>query len=82
MSVGNRGGVIGNQAIIAFVVFGRFSEGAAQALGLATLVLTGGLAQVTFLSIVLPLKLYTPPPIWDAWLPLSVTFVKFAVPKL
>ena len=52
VAVGNRGGVIGNQAIISFVVFGRFSEDAAQALGLATLVLTGGLAQVAFLSIV------------------------------
>jgi uncharacterized membrane protein YccC len=59
VSVGNRGGVIGNQSIIAIVVFGRFSAPADQALGLATLVLTGGLAQVTFLSIVrwpLPLR--------------------------
>jgi uncharacterized membrane protein YccC len=52
VAAGNRGGVVGNQAIISFVVFGRFSEDAAQALGLATLVLTGGLAQVAFLSIV------------------------------
>jgi uncharacterized membrane protein YccC len=52
VAVGNRGGVIGNQAIISFVVFGRFGEDAAQALGLATLVLVGGLAQVAFLSIV------------------------------
>jgi PPOX class probable F420-dependent enzyme len=52
VSVGNRGGVVGNQAIIAFVVFGRFSEDVAQALGLAALVLTGGLAQVAFLSVV------------------------------
>ncbi|MGZ4168612.1 MAG: hypothetical protein ACXVFO_18245 [Solirubrobacteraceae bacterium] len=59
VAVGNRGGVVGTQAIIAFVVFGRFGENAAQAAGLATLVLTGGLAQVTFLSIVrwpLPLR--------------------------
>jgi uncharacterized membrane protein YccC len=59
VSVGNRGGAVGNQAIIAFIVFGRFSAPAGQALGLATLVLTGGLAQVTFLSIArwpLPLR--------------------------
>src|SRR6185437_4183747 len=59
VSVGNRGGVVGNQAIIAFVVFGRFSAPADQALGLATLVLAGGLAQVAFLSVVrwpLPLR--------------------------
>lgn len=59
VAAGNRGGAVGTQAMIAFVVFGRFSEGAAQALGLATLVLTGGLAQVAFLTIVrwpLPLR--------------------------
>jgi uncharacterized membrane protein YccC len=59
VSVGNRGGVVGTQSIIALVVFGRFSAPADQALGLATLVLAGGLAQVTFLSIVrwpLPLR--------------------------
>jgi uncharacterized membrane protein YccC len=59
VSVGNRGGVVGNQAIIAMIVFGRFSAPAGQALGLATLVLTGGLTQVAFLSIVrwpLPLR--------------------------
>jgi hypothetical protein len=59
VSLGNRGGVVGTQAMIAFVVFGRLSGGASQALGLATLVLTGGLAQVAFLSIVrwpLPLR--------------------------
>jgi Fusaric acid resistance protein-like/FUSC-like inner membrane protein yccS len=50
--VGNRGGVVGTQAIIAFVVFGRFSQPAPQALGLATLVLAGGGAQVLFLTIV------------------------------
>jgi uncharacterized membrane protein YccC len=52
VSVGNRGGVIGTQAIIAAVVFGRFSQPPAAALGLAGLVLTGGLAQVVFLSLV------------------------------
>jgi uncharacterized membrane protein YccC len=59
VSLGPRGGVVGNQAIIAIVVFGRFSAPADQALGLATLVLTGGLAQVTFLSVIrwpLPLR--------------------------
>ncbi len=57
--MGNRGGVVGTQSIIALVVFGRFSQPADQALGLATLVLAGGLAQVAFLSIVrwpLPLR--------------------------
>ena len=50
--VGNRGGVLGTQAIIALVVFGRFSQPAPAALGLASLVLAGGLAQVLFLSLV------------------------------
>jgi uncharacterized membrane protein YccC len=52
VGVGNRGGVVGTQAIIAVVVFGRFSEPVLPALGLAALVLTGGLAQVVFLSVV------------------------------
>jgi uncharacterized membrane protein YccC len=59
VGVGNRGGVIGTQAIIAAVVFGRFSEPAPAALGLAGLVLIGGLAQVLLQSIVrwpLPLR--------------------------
>ncbi len=59
VAVGNRGGAVGTQAIIAVVVFGRFSEPAPAALGLAALVLTGGLAQVVFLSLVrwpLPLR--------------------------
>ena len=59
VAVGNRGGVVGTQSIIALVVFGRFSQPADQALGLATLVLTGGLAQVVFLSVArwpLPLR--------------------------
>jgi uncharacterized membrane protein YccC len=50
--VGNRGGVLGTQAIIALVVFGRFSQPAGPALGLAFLVLAGGFAQVVFLSLV------------------------------
>ena len=59
VGLGNRGGVVGTQAIIAVVVFGRFSEPVLPALGLAAGVLTGGLAQVVFLSIVrwpLPLR--------------------------
>jgi PPOX class probable F420-dependent enzyme len=59
VGVGNRGGVIGTQAIIAVVVFGRFSEPAPAALGLAGFVLVGGLAQVLLQSIVrwpLPLR--------------------------
>jgi uncharacterized membrane protein YccC len=59
VAVGNRGGAVGTQSIIALVVFGRFSQPAAQALGLATLVLAGGHAQVVFLSVVrwpLPLR--------------------------
>ncbi len=52
VGLGNRGGIVGNQAIIAFVVFGRFSQPAAAAAGLAGLVLAGGLSQVLFLSVV------------------------------
>ena len=52
VSLGNRGGVIGNQAVIAFVVFGRFGQPAAAAAGLAGLVLAGGWTQVAFLSVV------------------------------
>jgi uncharacterized membrane protein YccC len=57
--LGPRGGAIGTQAIIAVVVFGRFSEPAGAALGLAGLVLAGGLAQVAFLTVIrwpLPLR--------------------------
>ncbi len=52
VAVGQRGAVLGTQAILAIVVFGRFSEPPAQALGLAGYVLAGGLAQVIFLSVV------------------------------
>ena len=52
VGLGNRGAIVGTQAIIAVVVFGRFSQPAAQALGLAGLVLAGGLAQVLFLGII------------------------------
>jgi len=52
VALGNRGGVIGTQAMIAFVVFGRFSQPAAASLALAGLVLAGGFAQVVFQVIV------------------------------
>ncbi len=51
VGVGNRGAVVGTQAIIAVVVFGRFSEPAASALGLAGLVFAGGCAQVLFVAL-------------------------------
>ena len=52
VALGNRGGVVGTQAIIAFVVFGRFSQPAAASAGVAGLVLAGGLSQVLFLTVV------------------------------
>ncbi|HTP18047.1 MAG TPA: FUSC family protein [Solirubrobacteraceae bacterium] len=52
VALGNRGGVIGTQAMIAFVVFGRFSQPAAASLALAGLVLAGGFAQVIFQAVV------------------------------
>ena len=52
VALGNGGGVIGNQAVLAAVVFGRFSQPAAAAAALAGLVLAGGLTQVLFQSIV------------------------------
>ncbi len=51
VALGNRGGAVGTQSIIAFVVFGRFSQPAGPAFGLASLVLAGGFAQVLFQSI-------------------------------
>jgi hypothetical protein len=50
--VGKRGGVIGNQMVIAAIVFGRFSEPLGEAAGLAGLVVSGGLAQVLFQAVV------------------------------
>ncbi len=50
--LGTRGAVVGTQAMIAVVVFGRFSEPVGPALGLAASVLAGGLAQVLFQSVV------------------------------
>jgi hypothetical protein len=52
VGVGNRGGAIGNQVVIAALVFGRFSEPLGAAAGLAGLVMAGGLAQVLFQAVV------------------------------
>ena len=52
VALGNGGGVIGNQAVLAAVVFGRFSQPADAAAALAGLVLAGGLTQVLFQSVV------------------------------
>jgi hypothetical protein len=52
VSLGNGGGVIGTQAVIAAVVFGRFSQPAAASAALAGLVLAGGWTQVVFLIVV------------------------------
>jgi hypothetical protein len=52
VAVGRRGAVIGTQAIIAFVVFGRFRQPVGPALGLAGLVLAGGLAEMLFVTFI------------------------------
>jgi uncharacterized membrane protein YccC len=52
VGLGNRGGLVGNQAVIAFVVFGRFSQPAGASAGVAGLVLAGGLSQVVFQGVV------------------------------
>jgi len=60
VALGRRGAVVGTQAVIGLVVFGRFGEPLAGALGLAALVLAGGLAMALFVAIVRwppPLKL-------------------------
>jgi uncharacterized membrane protein YccC len=60
VAVGRRGAVVGTQAIIGIVVFGRFTQPAPEALGVAGLVLAGGLAMVMFVALVRwpsPLKL-------------------------
>ena len=51
VAVGRRTAVVGTQALIAFVVFGRFSEPIPQAAALAGLVLAGGATQVVFSAI-------------------------------
>jgi uncharacterized membrane protein YccC len=60
VALGRRGAVVSTQAVIGIVVFGRFAEPVGAALGLAGLVLAGGLAMVLFVAIVRwpsPLKL-------------------------
>jgi uncharacterized membrane protein YccC len=52
VGVGNRGAAIGNQMVIAALVFGRFPEPIGHAAGLAGLVVSGGLTQVLFQAIV------------------------------
>ncbi len=52
IALGRRGAAVGTQAVIAVVVFGRFSQPFGQALGLAGFVLAGGVAQVLFLGII------------------------------
>ncbi|MHB1538635.1 MAG: hypothetical protein ACYCYN_09105, partial [Solirubrobacteraceae bacterium] len=52
VAVGQRAAVLGTQAVIAVVVFGRFAEPLPAALGLAGLVLAGGLATVAFAAVV------------------------------
>ena len=52
VSLGNSGGVVGTQAVIAVVVFGRFSQPAAASAALAGLVLAGGWCQVLFQALV------------------------------
>jgi uncharacterized membrane protein YccC len=51
VAVGRRSAVVGSQAIIAFVVFGRFSQPLPGAAELAGLVLAGGAVQVLFSSL-------------------------------
>jgi uncharacterized membrane protein YccC len=51
VAVGRRSAVVGTQAIIAFVVFGRFSQPVPAAAGLAGLVLAGGVVQVLFAAL-------------------------------
>ena len=52
VAVGRRSAVIGLQAIIAIVVFGRFPQPIPQAAGLALLVMIGGATQVVFSALV------------------------------
>ncbi len=60
VALGRRGAVVGTQAVIGIIVFGRFGEPLPGALGLAGLVLAGGLAMTLFVASVRwpsPLKL-------------------------
>ncbi len=52
VALGPGGGVIGTQALLAAIIFGRFSQSPAAALGLAALVVTGAAAQVVFQALV------------------------------
>ncbi len=52
VTLGRRTAIVGTQAIIAIVVFGRFSQPVPQAAGLAGLVWAGGAAQVAFAAVV------------------------------
>ncbi len=52
VGLGRQAGIVGFQAILAVVVFGRFTEPLGPALGIAGLVAAGGLAQVLFQSVV------------------------------
>jgi len=51
-ALGRRGGVVGTQSIIAFVVFGRFPESVLGALTLSGLVLAGVASQLSFAALV------------------------------
>ena len=59
-ALGRRGSVVGTQSVIAFVVFGRFPEAAAQAFELAGLVAVGAAAQIGCAALV------ALPPTWRA----------------
>ncbi|HSO99695.1 MAG TPA: FUSC family protein [Solirubrobacteraceae bacterium] len=52
VSLGRRGSVVGTQAIIAYIVFGRFPQSLDSALGLAGLVMAGGAVQAAFATVV------------------------------
>lgn len=52
VSVGRRGTVPGTQAIIAYIVFGRFPQPLGSAFGLAGLVMAGGALQAAFAATV------------------------------
>ncbi len=51
-TLGRRGAVVGVQALIAFIVFGRFPESLLGGIRLAALVLAGGAAQTLFAALV------------------------------
>lgn len=58
-TLGRRGGVVGVQTVIAFVVFGRFPEDVAGAFTLTGLILIGAGAQIGFAALV------ARPPTWQ-----------------